>query len=290
MMMALIMFNLLVTLAFALSFVGSAERAAPALAPPANDSLSGAKLVTIGFSESLDTSEATTDADDATVNSACGFPATDASVWYQFVGTGEKVSLNVFQSDYSASVIATSNPNVIFPPQSACGLGGVDFVASAGVTYYILAFDDQRDGVGSGGLLNISLSLAPPPPDLTVTVTVENFGSVNARTGVVTMSGTYSCVNADSLNLYVAVVQELGRGRKDGEIDFRAFGDASAQFQGNCDGNLHPWSAEVHPFEDPDFRKFVGGKATTTVLAHSEGPHGWSDYAGIERLVTLRGK
>jgi len=278
-------FKLLVALAFALSFVGAAERAVLA-APPANDLRSGATLVTVGFSESLDTSEATTDAEDAIMNSGvaggagCGFPATDASVWYQFVGTGEKVSLNVFQSDFSAGVIAAS-PNQV---HVACGWGGVDFVALSGVTYYILAFDDQSDGVGTGGMLNISITLGaadPPPP--AVTLSVDRFGTVNARTGVVTISGTYSCVDADSFFLYPNVWQDVGV--------FFTIGFVDLQFEGTCDGGTHTWSGDVYPLlDEPLSRKFVGGKALALVAANSFGPHGYGEGAYIEQEVILRGK
>ena len=61
--------------------------------------------MTIGFSEVLDTTEATTDADDAQFNASCGAPATDASVWYTLVGTDEVVIVDVSGSDYSAGVL-----------------------------------------------------------------------------------------------------------------------------------------------------------------------------------------
>jgi len=191
--------KLSVALAAALILIGAAEPTVLA-APPANDLRSGATPVTVGFSELLDTSEATTDADDAFLNSvSCNFPATDASVWYQFVGTGETFRIEVFQSNYSASVLIDFGDFRIF----GCGIGGMDFPTIPGHTYYMMVLDDQRDGGGNGGILNISISLAPPPPDLTVTLSVDRFGTVDVHTGVVTISGTYSCVNADSLTVDV---------------------------------------------------------------------------------------
>lgn len=53
-------------------------------AAPGNDTIGGATTVAPGFTEELDTSEATTDAEDAAINSNCGAPATDASVWYAY--------------------------------------------------------------------------------------------------------------------------------------------------------------------------------------------------------------
>lgn len=54
----------------------------------------------------LDTTEATTDGDDAQLNETCGAPATDASVWYAFVaGSDAVVVVDVSQSGYSAGVL-----------------------------------------------------------------------------------------------------------------------------------------------------------------------------------------
>src|SRR5262245_61371329 len=66
--------------------------AAPAYAAvPTNDAFGGA--VTIGsvpFTTTLDTSEATTDADDTNANANCGAPTTDASVWYSMTSANDK--------------------------------------------------------------------------------------------------------------------------------------------------------------------------------------------------------
>jgi len=268
-------FKLLVALSFALTVIGAAEPAVLA-APPANDLRAGAKLVTVGFSELLDTSEATTDADDAFLNSiGCNFPATDASVWYQFVGTGETFRIEVFRSNYSASVLIDFGDFRIF----GCGTGGMDFPTIPGHTYYMMVLDDERDGGGNGGILNISISLAPPPPDLTVTLSVDRFGTVDAHTGVVTISGTYSCVNADSLTVNVVAWQELGR--------FLALGFGMIQEQATCDGILHPWSADI--YSEPALRKFVGGRAMTVSSASSFGSYG-GGTASLEQEVILRAK
>ena len=75
-------------------------------AAPNNDMFPGATAVTIGFSEVLDTTEATTDSDDAQLNASCGAPATDASVWYAFTASSDiGVVVDVSQSNYSAGVL-----------------------------------------------------------------------------------------------------------------------------------------------------------------------------------------
>jgi hypothetical protein len=177
--------RLVLAMALALGALAISSPAALA-APPGNDTFGGATAATLGFSEVLDTTEATTDADDAQLNSSCGAPATDASVWYAFEGADIGVVVDVSLSDYSAGVLVGvgSQGNLL---TEACGPGAVGFFAAAGTTYYVLAIDDQFDGSGNGGSLNISFNEAPPPP--TVDITVDPFGKVNARTGVATTPG-----------------------------------------------------------------------------------------------------
>jgi hypothetical protein len=76
---ALTMGRLLV-FAGALSLVFTLVPPLALAAPPSNDTFASATLVDFGFSEVLDTTEATTDGDDAQLNASCGAPATDASV------------------------------------------------------------------------------------------------------------------------------------------------------------------------------------------------------------------
>ena len=62
-------------------------RATVLAAPPTNDTFVGATPVTIGFREVIDTTEATTEPNDALLGPACGAPISDASVWYAFTTT-----------------------------------------------------------------------------------------------------------------------------------------------------------------------------------------------------------
>ena len=97
-------FKLLVAFTLAFSAVGVSMQVALA-APPSNDTFTNATLVTVGFSEVLDTTEATTDGDDAQLNASCGAPATDASVWYALEGSDTGVIVDVSQSNYSAGIL-----------------------------------------------------------------------------------------------------------------------------------------------------------------------------------------
>jgi hypothetical protein len=266
--------KLVAALALALSALAVSAPTALAAAP-SNDTFSGATQVAIGFSETLDTTEATTDADDAEMNPfECGAPATDASVWYALQGSDQGVLVDVSQSSYSAGVlVSTGSPgNFSFV---TCGPGTVGFFAAAGTTYYVLAIDDQLDGGGNGGSLSISFNEIPPPP--TLDITVNRFGTVNARTGVATISGSYTCTNGDFIDVSGEARQNVGRlVTIRGSFFFFDFG--------TCDGAPHSWSADVFP----ESGKFAGGKAMTVTFAISCGPFDCAT-GYVEQKIQLRG-
>lgn len=268
-----IFYKLLASLALVLSAIGASTLTTLAAAP-ANDVSSGATLVTPGFSETLDTTEATTDAEDAQLNSSCGAPATDASVWYQLEGTDEGMIVDVSQSNYSAGVlVGVGTPGNL--TTVACGPGTVIFFAGAGTTYYILAIDDQFDGGGNGGSLSISFNPFPPPP--TVDITVDRFGRVNPRTGVATITGIYTCTNASFIQAFGDARQDAGR--------FTILGNFSFFADNTCDGAPHSWAAEVYPQSG----KFAGGKAMTVTFAFACGAFECSS-GYTEQKVILQGR
>lgn len=249
-------------------------QALPAVAaPPSNDTIGGATVVSLGFSQELDTTEATTDADDAQLNATCGAPATDASVWYSFTAAADGgVVVDVSQSDYSAGVlVGVGSPGNL--ETVACGPGTVGFAAEAGTTYYILAIDDQLDGGGNGGTLRISISEAPPPP--TVDITVDPVGLFDPRTGVVYLTGTYTCTDADFIDVFGEARQAVGR--------FVIVGFFGFFEEGTCDGTVHTWSATVVG----DTGKFAGGKVMTLTFAFSCGAFECADDY-VEQIVRLR--
>ena len=137
--------------------------ASPALAAaPTNDVFAGAAPLAVGPAQALDTSEATTDADDAEANQNCGAPATDASVWYSSTpAVNGGVIVDVSWSSYTAGVIvATGAPGSPFAGDLQPRVR--DLRGRPRTTYSILAFDDQLDGSGNGGTLQIYLTEAPP--------------------------------------------------------------------------------------------------------------------------------
>jgi hypothetical protein len=241
-------------------------------APPGNDTYAGRTVVSsVPFTDTVDTTEATTDADDAEIN-VCA-PATDASVWYQLTATSDgSLGVDVSQSTYSAGVIvATGGPGNW--DLQACGPGAVAFNTVAGQTYTILTFDDQLDGGGNGGTLRVAIDVAPPAP--TIDVTVNSVGGFNARTGSATLSGTVTC-SGDVLFAFVDVELRQAVGR------FTVIGYSG--FDVTCDGATRPWSVEVFP----ENGKFAGGKAASVTFAAACGEF----QCGLdfeERTVQLRG-
>jgi hypothetical protein len=227
-----------------------------AAAPPSNDTFAGAIPAVFGFSDELDTSEATTDADDAQLNAVCSKPATDASVWYSFTtAVDTEVVVDVSQSSYSAGLLVgtgTQGNLVTF----GCGSGTTQFSATAGTTYYVLAVDEQLDGI-NGGTLRISFN--EPPPPTTVEIAVDPVARFNGHSGVATITGTYNCNNGNYINVLSEARQDVGSSTI--VASFRFF-DA-----GTCDGTTRSWSASASP-EDGSF---VGGKARTLTTALSCG-------------------
>lgn len=263
--------------ALVLASAATFTAAGPAFAAaPGNDTHAGATVISTGFSDSLDTTRAGTDAEDADLNAGCGAPATDASVWYTLTPPADGgVVVDVSGSDYSAGVIvATGSPGSW--ALETCGPGAVSFFGAAGTTYTILAFDDQFDGTGNGGTLNMTVADAPPPPSLQVDV--DKFAAFDSRSGAAFVNGTLTCTGqADFAGIEVQLAQKVGR-----VATVRGAGFADA----HCNnGETQRWSARI----TPDSGKFAGGKAASVTFAFACGPfHCAEDYQ--EHIVQLRGK
>jgi hypothetical protein len=228
-----------------LVLIALAAFTAPALAAaPSNDTFSGAKLVTLGFSETLDTTEATTDDVDAQALESCGEPAVAASVWYALQGDGSRVLIDLRGTDYvpGLAVVTGSPGNFTFVTCDAY-YGAFDSVA--GTTYYVMAFDSQEDGGGTGGNLHISFIKSLRPE---LTFNVGSNGELDSSSGSATISGSYTCSAGYGNEFTVFVDAKQGNLVGHGE------------FNGPCDGTLHSWTAVV----EPESGKFTGGKLKTT--------------------------
>lgn len=222
-------------------------------AAPSNDTYAGRTVIgSLPFTDSVDTTDARVGTHDAEMNSEeCGAPATDASVWYQLTAPSDGTLLvDVSASSFSAGVIVATGAPGSFSFVS-CGPGAVPFFAEDGVRYIILAFDDQEDGFGNGGTLEITVDSAPPPPE--VDLTVNPVASFDAKTGSATVRGTVTCIgNAFDTFIDVDMRQRVGR------LLITGFGETGF----SCDGTTQAWSVEVFP----DNGLFKGGQAATVTF------------------------
>jgi hypothetical protein len=246
-----------------------------AAAAPSNDLSSGATVVTaLPFAEELDTTEATTDEQDGQFANGCGAPAIEATVWYRLTSAATtSVIVDLAGSDYPAGVlIGTGEPGDI--TLITCAPGRVVFPVSAGETYWILAFDFSADGQ-PGGILQIAIDEAGPPPE--INVTVDPVGSVDGRTGVASITGTYTCLNSSAVFVSVGLNQVVGR--------FTVNGFGAAAVDQNCDGASHTWSAALTEANG----KFAGGKAEATVVGFACAPGMPCAFDTVEQQIRLRG-
>jgi hypothetical protein len=242
------------------SLFAGASAGATGTAVPSNDTFASATAIAaLPFSQTLDTTEATTDADDVEANSNCGAPVTEASVWYAFTPTSSNIILvDVSGSSYSAGVIVVTGAPGSFGIRT-CGPRRVAFSAAAGVTYSILAFDDTPGG-GNGGTLELSVTEAPPPPVLHLAI--DPVGRFDARSGVATVTGTVTCTGTVQSQVYfdAQLEQQVGR--------FTVSGYGFGVIPPRCDGSSQPWSLTIENANG----KFAGGRATLDAYVFACGP------------------
>jgi hypothetical protein len=254
-------------LAAALVSVGVALPARAAA--PGNDTLAGATPITVPFSEVVDTSEATTDSFDATLNDQCGAPATNGSVWYTFTAPAglDGITVDVSESNFSAGVLIAESDGSGGWYVDACGPGSTGTPVYEGAQYAIMAFSDNTNV--TGGSLHISVAAATVP---SVSLTVNPKGKVD-RSGNALISGTYTCSGADWVGVQTSLKQAVGR--------FAIQGDGWAD-SSTCDGSTQPWTAIVFPYNG----KFAGGKAASFSFAFACG----SVFCGdsyVEKTIKL---
>jgi hypothetical protein len=214
---------------FGVALVPFAAGAASA-APPANDEFPGATAVHLGDRIEQDTTQATTNAGDDTLNANCGAPATNASVWYKYSpSVRHKVALDTTASDYSTGLmvfdgIPTADGLV------TCGPGAVGLRAHAGHTYYIMAFSDTAV---PGGNLVMTVQNAPTPR---VHVALAKHGLAYHGGGAAQIHGTYKCKHGEGFaELASHLLQRAGRLK----IQSDSFVSIS------CDGRRHHWSTRM---------------------------------------------
>ena len=219
-------------------------------APPANDDFDGAILAgsTLPFSDSLNTVEATTAADDP--DCAGNGP----TVWYVFTPAQDvEVRAVTFGSDYDTtlSVYTGSRGSLT---QIACNddlqgaQSSVIFNAIAGQKYFLMV---GAFASGPGGNLMFSMDVAPPR--LVFDITIDSAGLVDPKTGTVIISGIVTCSREVPVFAFVDLKQTIGRvkGEGTGSVDL------------TCNG-LTKWSSS--PIQSSSIL-FTGGRADVHAFA-----------------------
>lgn len=250
--------------------------ALPAVAAaPDNDTYSGREVLydPLPITVIADTTEATTDADDAELNADCGAPATDASVWYEYTPTAEgELVINTLASDYIAgAIVATGGPGAW--SVESCGPEVIPFMAVPGTSYTILVFDDQGDGGGNGGYLEFTIGQPGPPP--TFEVAVDPRGTFDAHTGAATLTGTYLCSPSeggtlDYAFLDVMVTQRAGR----------VYIQGGGFVEPVCDGTGRTWTVTTEWANG----LFKGGKVEAQVFGEACGAGSCATVEAVESV------
>ncbi|HZO67293.1 MAG TPA: PKD domain-containing protein [Kribbellaceae bacterium] len=132
-------------------------------APPSNDDFANATVIlSLPFSDTVDTTEATTEPGEPFV--FCGMQQT---VWYSVTPTAKAaIQVQVTGSDLTDPLVAiwrADGPGLAgLSPLGECKGSGVpfDFLAEAGTTYYIQI---GNGFFSSGGILSVDVQEIPPP-------------------------------------------------------------------------------------------------------------------------------
>jgi len=245
-------------------------------AAPSNDEEAGAIAVSVGDHITLDTTQATTTAADADLDSGCGAPETKASVWYTYTaGADGGVVLDMTGSDYSGGFLVFEGPATA-DSLISCGPGVVGFGTTAGTTYSIMVIDDDGDGnTANGGNLVLDVNEAGPPPSVDVTVNPK--GTVD-KSGTAWISGSYSCTDADFIELDGELHQSVGR--------FTVNGYGFFYDEGTCDGTSYRFSMPI----TGENGKFAGGKSASIVFSFSCGAFDCADGYAEQTIQLSKGK
>ena len=219
---------------------------------PPNDKFNQAQVISsLPYSQTVDTTGATTDAADTQANETCGAPSTGHSVWYKYkAGASDTdVAFGTVETNFSpAFLVATGTKGAL--TTLACGLGAVETPVTPGTTYYVMVFDAFG---GPGGTLNFEAEAAP-----TFSATFQY--KTHEAGGIAAIKGKYNCTNAGSgpfLDISGELVEIVGSSVVTGFFD-------SGFSTPTCDGVDHTWTASG----TPDSGAFAPGQ--TAALTSSE--------------------
>jgi hypothetical protein len=237
--------------------------------PPPNDDFDAATVISsLPFTDSLNTTEATTASDDPDCF------GNGPTVWYSFTaGSDIHVDANTFGSDYDTTVsVYTGSRGSL--TQIACNddTGGVQsqvvFQATPGVTYFIMV---GAFASGPGGNLQLTVQETLPPE---ISLSLDNTGFVD-RQGVASISGSVSCNQPLGVNIGISLTQSVGR------FVIQGFGGTFV----NCEPPSVPWRVSISGTNG----RFAGGRAHVEADAFACNSAGFctSDHKSAD--IRLRG-
>lgn len=236
-------------------------------APPDNDDFDAATPISaLPFTDTVDTTEATTADDDPDCF------GNGHSVWYEFTPSADlTVAATTSGSDYDTTLSAyTGTRGSLDQVDCNDDSGGLQsrilFEASAGTTYWLMAasFADSP-----GGQLVITVEEAGPP--VTLGLSIRSTGTVN-RSGVATIRGTVTC----SQPVQVDIVGSLRQAQR------RSVSLGYSSTSVSCD-DTESWSLRVPGETGP----FSPGTARARVTATAEDMFRGPVRRYLERNVTL---
>jgi hypothetical protein len=267
-------FSLATVVAMATLGVGALSAAPAYAAVPANDTIATAtEIPGVPFTDTVDTTEATTDALETSLNANCGAPVVDHGVWYHATIAADGVYIaDVSQSSFSAGIMVVAGP-ANNPTVLNCGPGSVSGPLTAGDDIFLLVFGDGGSAATSGTMV-LTVDQLPVP---NVHLTIDPRGTV--AHGVITVRGTITCTGApaDFSEVFGFVQQSVGRFTVSGLFD--SFPDVQ------CDGNPHAWEGAAIG----DNGRFGGGKADVLALAQvCNGDNCGSDIASATLQLSGR--
>ena len=218
-----------------------------------NDTTDQATPTSLGETYSLDTTDAQTEATDASLNDYCGAPAVRGSVWYTYTSDGSEglgFLVDGTGTDYDLGLMIFDGDPTAGGGLVACGPMKTAAYSTEGVTYYIMAFTANADDPVGG---NLTLQVLEAPETPTASVSVDPRGTAY-KNGDAMITGTYTCTDADYFELGGTLTQRVGRMKIKGYFYLTDL---------NCDGGTYPWEAYV----TSDNGYFAGGKAASLTLA-----------------------
>jgi hypothetical protein len=260
-----------VLLSVALMLLGVGWPAVAYAAVPSNDAVGDATPAYVGFQQVLDTIDAaTTDAEQHLFTEECGYDEWERSVWYEVTMPRDTViHVDTTRSDYFAVAAVFTGPigdlSVV-----KCGAETLDFTAHAGRTYYVGVVNYDAF---LGTYLRISFSEGLPEPQVGLRV---NGTARVSRSGAVTLTGSYTCRNADQVFFWLTMVQ-----RRAQVSTVTGLENAPDLENPRCDGTRHGWSVVVQ--SDTEGR-FKPGTANLDIYSYLA----CSTYCSEERSLPTR--